>query len=302
MSAGAWAYALASVAGTSHLRHDLPCQDASDCRIFPLADGETVLAAVVADGAGSAAQSQVGAQLACALFLDEMATLFEGGGKVHDVTRPFAVAWLTRFQHAVALRTEAEGGTPRDFACTVLAAVIGEADATFLQIGDGAIVVAAPDEPDEYGWVFWPQRGEYENVTFFATNPATADYLEHELVARRYDEVALFTDGLQRLALHFASQTVHNPFFRPIFAPIRSVAPGHLLGRSAALATFLGSAAVNERTDDDKTLVLATRRPAEVPATDDDTAEADEVEITAAGSGDTPESAVAVDDHGDQRR
>lgn len=295
MTTGGWRYALASVMGTGHGRHEQPCQDASGCRLLITTDGRAVLAAVVADGAGSAVHSAIGAELACTLFLDEMTTLFAGGGRVQDIDRPFIAAWLTHFQHAVAFRAEAVGDQPRDFACTLLAAVVGEEAAAFLQVGDGAIVVAASREPDEYSWIFWPQRGEYENVTVFATDPAAADYLEHEIAARRFEELALFTDGLQRLTLHFASQEVHNPFFRPMFAHLRTAVPGYLAETSDTLAAFLDSPAVNDRTDDDKTLLLATRRPAmppETPTEPMDGAAADEDDADPTGGG------QPVDDHG----
>ncbi len=265
MTASAWRYAFASVAGTSHSRGDVPCQDASVCQVFATAAGAPVLVALVADGAGSASRSAAGAQLACALLLEEIATLLQTGESIARMDRDFVVAWLTHFQHAVAERAEAEGGTSRDFACTLLAAIVSDEAAIFFQVGDGAIVVADPDEPDEYGWIFWPQRGEYENVTVFITDPRAAEYLEHEIGTRSFPEIALFTDGLQRLALHFASASVHNPFFRPIFPPLRAGSPGYLPELSAALARFLDSPAVNGRTDDDKTLVLATRRAAAAP-------------------------------------
>ena len=261
----AWRYAFASVVGTSHTRGALPCQDASECRLLYTEAGEPVLVALVADGAGSASHSAEGARLACALLLGEIATLLDTGGAIEAITRDFVVAWLTHFQHAIAERAEAQGCAAREFACTLLAAVVGEGCGVFFQVGDGAIVVADRDAPDEYGWIFWPQRGEYENVTMFITDPRAAEHLEHEFGAGRYAELALFTDGLQRLALHFASTSVHNPFFRPIFPPLRAQSPGHLPDLSAALGRFLDSPAVNGRTDDDKTLVLATRRPAEAP-------------------------------------
>ncbi len=258
MTVGGWRYAFASIAGAGHARRGQPCQDASGCELFA-SGGEAILAAVVADGAGSAEHGGDGAALACVLFLEELATLFASGGGVRDIDRAFIAGWLAHFQGAVAARAEAIGRRPRDFACTLLVAVVGEEVAAFAQIGDGAIVVGEPREQDEYCWIFWPQRGEYENVTVFATDPAAAEYLEHELVYERLGELALFTDGLQRLALHFASQTVHNPFFRPMFAHLRSEPPGYLDRASTALAAFLDSPAVNDRTDDDKTLLLATR-------------------------------------------
>lgn len=265
MTTADWRYAFTSVTGTSHTRGATPCQDASACQVLHTQTGAPVLVALVTDGAGSASHSAEGAQLACALLRDEIATLLDTGGAIEEITREFAVAWLTHFQHAIAERAEAQGCAAREFACTLLAAIVGEECSVFFQVGDGAIVVATQDEPDDYAWVFWPQRGEYENMTMFITDPRAADHLEHELGAGRYAEVALFTDGLQRLALHFASMSVHNPFFRPIFPPLRAGLPGYLPDLSAALAHFLATPAVNSRTDDDKTLVLATRRPAEAP-------------------------------------
>jgi hypothetical protein len=222
--------------------------------------GEPVLVAVVADGAGSAAYAEIGAQSACSLLIEEIEALMDGEKSVRDLTREFAEGWVVRLQKQIAARAEAEALRPRDFACTTLAAVVGPDCAAFLQIGDGAIVVAAEEAADEYGWVFWPQQGEYENVTCFVTEPAAPERLEHALVEGRIGEIALFTDGLQRLALQFATREAHAPFFRPMFAPVRAADGGYSETLSSALARYLDLPQVNHRTDDDKTLVLATRR------------------------------------------
>jgi hypothetical protein len=226
-----------------------------------------MLVAVVSDGAGSAKRAEAGARLACSLLIDEIVTLFECGGTVQEITREFMQSWVDRFQSAVLVRAEAEGLRPRDFACTLLAAVVGADSATFVQIGDGAIVVPCHDEPDEYAWIFWPRKGEYENQTIFATDAVAREELAHELVDQRIDEVALFTDGLQRLALHFQSQAAHAPFFRPLFASVRAISDSSWEALSASLADFLDSPRVRDRTDDDKSLILATRRPPVDPAT-----------------------------------
>jgi hypothetical protein len=51
---------------------------------------------------------------------------------------------------------------------------------------------------------------------------------------------------------------------------VRAADPGRAESLSAQLAAFLVSQPVNARTDDDKTLVLATRRP-QTPAETDST-------------------------------
>jgi hypothetical protein len=45
-----------------------------------------------------------------------------------------------------------------------------------------------------------------------------------------------------------------------MFVPVRSAPPGECGALSSALATFLCSPRVRARTDDDTTLILATRR------------------------------------------
>lgn len=264
MTSPPWKFISASVAGTSHAGGGAPCQDASGCRLFITAGGTPVLVAVASDGAGSAARAEEGSKLACSLFLDEMGALFGEGGAVSDITREFTRGWLARLRNEVTLRAEAEGLQPRDYACTLLAAALGEDCAAFVQVGDGAMVIPSREEPDEFCWVFWPQRGEYANTTNFATEPEAAERLEHVLLNERVDELAVLTDGLQNLALHFQTRTAHTPFFRPVFEWLRPAPAEQRERLSQALASYLDSPKVNDYTDDDKTLILATRREAAV--------------------------------------
>jgi hypothetical protein len=221
--------------------------------------GEDVLIAVVADGAGSAPRAETGSLLACAVVGDEIRALLMAGGSLGDVTRDFVAALIGRFQAEVSACAATDGARSRDFACTIVAAVVGVDRAVFFQVGDGAIVVSGPEEQEHYSCIFWPDTGEYENVTFFATDADAVDHLGWALAERAIDEVALFSDGLERLALHYASRQAYAPFFRGMLA----ILSGPAISRealSAGLVDLLSSAAVRERTDDDTTLILATRR------------------------------------------
>ena len=64
-------------------------------------------------------------------------------------------------------------------------------------------------------------------------------------------------DGLERLVLKFEDQTVHEPAIIPMLNAIRKSETGEEF--FVPLREFLNSKSINERTDDDKTLVLATR-------------------------------------------
>ncbi len=253
-----WKYANASVRGTSHAKTDKPCQDFSLCRTFAASGAQEVLLAAASDGAGSASRSEEGSELACTMFADALERHFGRGGRIEQLTREFCEAWLSRFQRAIRARAAKAGCRSREFACTFLAAVVSGDTAVFIQIGDGAIVFS--EKEDDYMWAFWPQQGEYENMTYFATQSSAKKVLQHSLHAgRQYGEIAVFTDGLQRLALHYQTRSAHAPFFRPFFSVLRRLEAADQSRYGDSLHAFLDSGRVNERTDDDKTLVLASR-------------------------------------------
>jgi len=255
-----WRTAYASVIGTAHLRTGAPCQDAGRCTVLRASDGCEALVAAASDGAGTAARSEIGASLAVETFIAEFGGAAGIDPTLARIDRDFVSSWIARFQARIATRASAEGCTPSDFACTLLGAVVTATNAVYVQIGDGAIIVGT-EEPDHYAWVAWPQHGEYANTTHFLTEEHAATVVQFEK-GPAIDEIALFTDGIERLVLDSAHRSVHAPAFRPIFAWLRTTAPGCPSAPSEALTAYLGSAQVNARTDDDKTLVMATRQSA----------------------------------------
>ena len=110
--------------------------------------------------------------------------------------------------------------------------------------------------------VFWPERGEYANTTRFLTDEDALATLQVGEFAAPPMDVALMSDGLEPLALHYASKTVHAPFFDPLFRSLQTTeGDGEIAALSAALESFLSSPRIAERSDDDLSLVIATRRP-----------------------------------------
>jgi hypothetical protein len=209
-----------------------------------------------ADGAGSASHAALGAKLACLSFLHSAAETLEAGLPVREIQQKHILGWHEQARRCISLESCLRNLGLRDFACTLLTAIVGREWAVFSQIGDGAIIIPAKNG---YETIFWPQTGEYVNTTFFLTDPGFEEKLAQRSVEFKVDELALLTDGLQDLALHYASRSVHAPFFDPMFKSLRQVADPEDL--EEPLRQFLQSAPVNDRTDDDKTLVLASRRP-----------------------------------------
>jgi hypothetical protein len=221
------------------------------------------------DGAGSASRSLDGATLAVDRFLRDFGDASRQSG-LDGITKEFVEDWLSRVRSEIWNRAETHDLSPREFACTILGAVVGYGRAAFFQIGDGAIVVSNRAEPDDYGWVFWPQHGEFANQTNFITQDNALEVLEFELEERCVDEIAIFTDGIERLVLDLREKTAHAPFFRTLFGWLVKAEPapvGEEITASEVVSRYLGSKRINDRTDDDKTLILASRRRA--PTTQD---------------------------------
>lgn len=244
-----WKLVFGSVQGTSHIQSGMPCQDYCAGTV-----AGTTLVAACADGAGSAELSQLGSKAVVDRFIE-----IASGDEVP--TKEQVVAWVEAARERLLEEATAIGSIPRQLACTFLAAMVGNGWAAFAQVGDGVIVF---DGPEGYDLAFWPDNGEYANCTRFLSEDDYQQHLRVEIVERHISELAVLTDGLQMLALDIAGSKVHDRFFAPLFKTVRN-GPDEAALRTSLLE-FMDSKRVNERTDDDKTLILATRINADVPS------------------------------------
>jgi hypothetical protein len=253
-----WKYVYTSVPGSSHLVNDIPCQDASLLRLWQGPESqEIVLIAIAADGAGSATHSKMGSRFACRILL-KIIEAWLCQNDLEQASQGTVLAWLIQTRNVLIKLAEHKGIKIRDLASTLLFTVASSQHTLFAQIGDGAIVYR---NTDKYEVAFWPQTGEYQNTTYFVTDESSFDKLQYAFLALDITELALFTDGLQMLALEQAEKRPYPPFFMPLFSQLhQQEQTGHLTTLTAPLRHFLNSEKVNRRTDDDKTLILATKR------------------------------------------
>lgn len=255
MEGQGWRLVAASAIGTSHLKTDAPCQDAFAWDV--LGDLGDIVVLSAADGAGSASQSETGAQLAVQEILDCARAFFGDGRTFDELTSGEALSWMKSAVARIDHRATEDELPIREYACTLLTAVVSPTHACFFQVGDGAMVVRP--RGDEWAYIFWPQHGEYINATCFVTDPQSLERFEFSCNADRIEEVALFTDGIEALVLGYANREVHGPFFDKMFQAVRGLtAPGFDQPLSEGLQRFLESPMICERTDDDKTLMLAS--------------------------------------------
>ncbi|MGB7788819.1 PP2C family serine/threonine-protein phosphatase [Methanoregula sp.] len=249
-----WKITGSSVTGRSHADRGETGQDCHRAGCIRIGDNEYFIG-LVADGAGSTTHGGQGAELACGCMYDRITNALRVDGDISRIADKEIRGFVTASRDAISAEAEATGKRLKDYACTLLGAVSGQGHTLFFQIGDGAIVVSA--DGGEYDTIFWPEQGEYANTTSFVSDE---QFLEHLGICHRDStpcEIAIFTDGLQTLALSFAQKKAHPGFFRPLFDALRQHPDGGFLDFSGQLSGFLTRDDVSARSDDDKTLVLA---------------------------------------------
>lgn len=236
------------VTGASHERRRQSCQDS--CR----AESEGgVFFAVVADGAGSAPHGAQGAQIA----VNAVYRQFQKDAGMTDIIK--CVSDGAREARDKITGTARDKARPvAEYATTLLVVALGPSGGAALQIGDGLIAYRTADS----GWAAFmpPQHGEYANTTRFLTD-ATSEIDAQEICPRnRIVSIAVMSDGLERLAMVTATEEIHAPFLDRLSSPLIAIPHvGRQTGLSKRLEAFLQSDRVRSRTDDDLSIVVATR-------------------------------------------
>jgi hypothetical protein len=251
-AARSWRVVAASVQGSSHSRVAQPCQDAHVWMLCP--DG--VLIAAVADGAGSARFGEAGAAVAARAAVEAAAAMLATAGSPSDDNgwRVLLEDALVAARSDVAVAAVARQASTDDLATTLILVVATPLLVAAGQIGDGAVVTGSPD--GQFTTLTAPRFGEYINETDFLTSGDGLDRAQVAIQRVGALSVAVLSDGLQLLALKIPGATPHSPFFAPLFRFCASASDSTTA--TETLAEFLRSSRVQERTDDDLTLLLAT--------------------------------------------
>ncbi len=250
-----WKAIGSSVAGTSHAASGKPCEDAVQYCVAKDVNGDEVMICCVSDGAGSAAFAGFASGYATQMMTDGLRMVAFSGAAI---SQGDIYALAEDIYYGLAAAAERQHVPLNEYSCTMLGCYITKGRAAFFQVGDGAIV--RNDGTGFYLPVWWPENGEYQNSTCFLVDDSSFGNLNVVITEGAVNEVAIFTDGMQLLALNTEQETAHQPFFTDMFRFLR-MANDHekvnVLHRK--LGEYLDSKQINDRTDDDKTLFLATR-------------------------------------------
>ncbi len=251
-----WIWVGAKSTGTSHLKVGLGCDDFGSC-VEVEGTLDNVLIVVASDGAGSARYSAIGSRITSRVFTKNAVHFVQNGFPLKELSGDLISEWIDEIRDRIASTAAKRDAKPRDFAATLVGALVGKETSLFCHIGDGAAVYRMAAE-EEWVVASWPAQGEYAGTTNFVTeDPEPKSRLV--VVDQEVAEVALLTDGLERLVLNFADRTAYAPFFNKMVKPLAGTMGGRSRKLSRDLQTFLDGPVVCEKTDDDKTLIFAKR-------------------------------------------
>ena len=229
----AWRWAGACSIGSAHIKSGLECQDRASCLLLSV-NGQDFLSVVISDGAGSAREAARGAAIVCTGFQRLVTGHLRKGGTLAAIDEVTVAHWIDEIRDCINAVSAQAGRIPRDYAATLVAAVIGPDSAVVTHVGDGAAVLRSRETG---GWSVpsWPFHGEYASTTRFVTDDPQATF-DLVLVEGTVDRVAVFSDGLEHLVLDHRERTAPASFFERFVAP---VANAEMAGRDRKLSKHL---------------------------------------------------------------
>lgn len=259
-----WKAIACSEIGTSHQKLGLPCQDYAEFirlnNAGQISDNGEIVIGAVSDGAGSCKYSDIGSKLAVETTLKHLQAwpkwlkenqrdsspeiLKESAEKAFAKT-------LEEVKKVFNEKAQEKSCSPKDFSCTLLVVVTTPDWLAAMQIGDGFIVVRQPGS--EYQLLFHPSKGEYANETTFVTASNALEKMQVKTLFGKQQFICAASDGLERMAINLKYLQPHPPFFE-MFEKALEVRSENQ--EKLSTKDWLKSKYVNQKTDDDKTILV----------------------------------------------
>jgi len=245
-----WNVVAASVSGTSHTAYGNPCQDA-----FYWLKHDGVFIAVVSDGAGSAAESEFGAQHGSKTICEEVLIQFSITDEHPD--REELEFWV---RTAIKTARNTLPGVINDedmvrYHATVVGVIVTDEIGLFFHIGDG-LAMAVSDDQWQNAIMSKPENGSTAMKTYFYTEPHWFKHIRFTEFSPDADVIALMSDGAMSFVADEDVSSIDTNFIVPVDKYLRETDSEK--GISALKAT-LNRPETHTITSDDKTFLWARR-------------------------------------------
>jgi len=264
-----WQVLATSVRGLAHHLNHQPAQDRFLSISFQINGLQQIQLLLAADGAGSASKSWAGAWAACRTVAEAVRQLTLTPSGRHRLISPrawqagLAAELFARARQGLCSWAEVLKSEHVELATTLNMAVLSPGFWAFGMVGDGLIAAQASRLESVWQVHGAPHRGEFAGETVFLTSDNWREHFQSGVVEGAPDRLLMTTDGLLPVLYQSQSGTIFESFVNPLFAAAESP---HFLEeeKTRQLGKFLESDRVRARCDDDLTLILASRRRAEV--------------------------------------
>lgn len=246
-----WKVFYACATGKHHIDQNIPCQDYS---CYEVRDG--IFVGVVCDGAGTARESQVGAEFFARQVTALLSEAIASGDLLGDAPagyRDCIESVLERVRSRLGDLAASQQHDLRDYACTLVGCIASRAGGCFFHVGDG---FAVHQNMAGGAVLSHPENGEYVNETYFATDEDWKEHLRLTLLSNMNHGcfIGLMSDGSSSFAIDRLRTGFYKPFIDPVVTFLNTASE---INGNQALQNLLENEKTFEITSDDKTLLLA---------------------------------------------
>lgn len=278
-----WIVIGASVQGNGHISQNIPCQDA--CAYKYLGNGWGI--AVTSDGAGSAANSQIGSKIASERAIFHYENLINSKNWMLNSSLPESDEWM-RFSYKATKAVHDDlmlYAKKKDFEFKSLSATLIVVIHTPLgllvnHVGDGR--AGYMDENEKWHAIITPHKGEEINQTLFLTSDfwdipffeiSGTPVPETRIITSPVKAITLMSDGCENTAWlynqyngetekYYDPNIPYAPFLTPLVKTLHKFREANipLENRKEKWESFIrnGNASFVKETDD-KTMVLIAK-------------------------------------------
>lgn len=277
---GSWVLVGASVRGNGHIESNLPCQD--NHKYEELGNGWGI--AIVSDGAGSAAHSDMGSKIVVERGLVHFKKLIQQEGWMDKNTLPSDAEWLSKsysilrtMRDEVDLVAKKNNVAIKELSATCLVIIFSPIGLLTVHVGDGRMGC----KPVNGAWktIMTPHKGEEANQTIFLVSDfwGTPNYVqsgilvpESIVVREPVEAFALMSDGCEATAwlctaqnpetgMYYDKNQPFEGFFNPVIETLKSFDEDQVPveERNAKWYKFIESGMKSfVREQDDKTMIV----------------------------------------------
>ncbi|SFV60318.1 hypothetical protein MNB_SV-14-335 [hydrothermal vent metagenome] len=209
-----WSIVKASVVGNGHIKDNIPCQDSCDFKIID--DGCGI--AIVADGAGSCANSHIGSEFVTGRGI-ELLIIDSGWNKTlpsEEVWREKAIPIAKEVSESLREFSKENEYEYKSLSSTFIVSFFSKDGICSLNIGDGRGAIKVFD--GEWKSIVTPYHGEQVGMTVFLTSNIWGNqetYIFTTVKTEKIEAFIIMSDGYEKISFECYQKGEDGKYYDP---------------------------------------------------------------------------------------